>query len=72
MKKYLNIGFVLLVFLISSCSVINSLDVADDDVYYSSKTNSSKPVLIPKANLDEIMRENPSKIDGTTKNLIIK
>ncbi len=65
MKKYLNIGFVLLVFLISSCSVINSLDVADDDVYYSSKTNSSKPVLIPKANLDEIMRENPSKIDGT-------
>ena len=52
--------------ILSSCGTVrNQYELAEDDVYFSRKTNTSKPVMIPDPDLGRIMKEHPSRVDTT-------
>lgn len=55
--------------IFSSCNVFYHMPNAADDVYYSRKANSAKPVLTPKVDVDSIIKAHPPQY-GTPMNRI--
>lgn len=64
MKRLIRyMALVLSVSALGSCGSLSKFESADDDVYFSSKNSGHRAVMIPKANVDSIMRVHPSRVN---------